>query len=88
MIGAPACREWVPILSIEWTIIMKLKTTIDICIVYCIVPALQRPLALVVRAGIRLSGALDNWAWSTARGLNRGPCRPGRNVAWTQSEGE
>ena len=69
-------------------LIMKLKTAIKICIVYCIVPALQRALSLVVRAGIRLSGALDDWAWSTARGLNHGPCLDGRNVAWTQSEGE
>ncbi len=67
---------------------MKPKTVINIWIVYCIVPALQRALSLVVRAGIRLSAALDDWAWSTARGLNHGPSLNGRDIAWTQSKRE
>jgi hypothetical protein len=63
---------------------MKMKTAAKICIAYCIVPWLQHMLSLVVRAAGRLSGVLDDWAWSTARGLVHDPCPKGCKGRWKE----
>ena len=48
---------------------MKVGNVIKKCIVFGIVPCLQRTLSLAARMTAFLSQVLDVWAYSTARGL-------------------